>query len=76
MPAAAPTHQVPVIHAYLNPLVKWVWLGGLVVVFGTILALVPSRQPVLALSRATEAIPLGPTQSPAHLPIERRESHD
>ena len=72
----SPDAQVPVIHAYLNPLVKWVWLGGMVVVLGTILALVPNRQPVLALSRAAEPIPAGPGQSPAHLPIERRESHD
>jgi cytochrome c-type biogenesis protein CcmF len=72
----SPDSQVPVIHAYLNPLVKWVWLGGLVVVFGTILALVPNRQPVLALSRAAEPVPSGPSPSPAHLPIETRESHD
>jgi cytochrome c-type biogenesis protein CcmF len=72
----SPETQVPVIHAYLNPLVKWVWLGGLVVVLGTILALVPSRQPVLALSRAAEMAPVGPEPLPAPLPIERRESHD
>jgi hypothetical protein len=39
-----------VIHAYLNPLVKWIWLGGAVVVFGTILALLPNRQAVMVLS--------------------------
>jgi cytochrome c-type biogenesis protein CcmF len=72
----SPDTQVPVIHVYLNPLVKWVWLGGMVVVLGTILALIPSRLPVLALSRATEPIPATPGQLPAHLPIERRESHD
>ena len=44
----------PVIHAYLNPLVKWIWLGGVFVVLGTILAMVPNRQPVLALRAATE----------------------
>ena len=36
-----------VIHAYLNPLVMWVWIGGLVMVLGTIIALIPS-QPALA----------------------------
>jgi cytochrome c-type biogenesis protein CcmF len=70
----SPDTQQPVIHAYLNPLVKWVWLGGLVVVFGTLLALVPSRQPVLVLTRAAEAVTVGP--SPAHVPVDRRESHD
>jgi len=55
----SPDTQAPVIHAYLNPLVKWVWLGGLTVVLGTILALVPSRQAVLALSRATQPATAG-----------------
>src|SRR2546426_11659673 len=44
----SPETQQPVIHAYLNPLVKWIWLGGAIVVLGTILALVPNRQAVLA----------------------------
>jgi cytochrome c-type biogenesis protein CcmF len=35
--------QKPVIHAYLNPLVNWVWLGTFVVVFGTLVALVPNK---------------------------------
>jgi len=65
----SPETQAPVIHAYLNPLVKWVWLGGLVVVLGTILALVPNRQPVLALRAVAETVPAGP--SPALLPMER-----
>jgi cytochrome c-type biogenesis protein CcmF len=38
-----PQTNQPVIHAYLNPLVKWIWLGGLVVLLGTLLALLPSR---------------------------------
>jgi cytochrome c-type biogenesis protein CcmF len=32
-----------VIQAFVNPLVAWVWIGGMVVLFGTLLALVPSR---------------------------------
>jgi cytochrome c-type biogenesis protein CcmF len=48
----------PVIHAYLNPLVKWIWLGGVVVVLGTILALIPSRPPTLVIQTADQ---------PAHL---------
>ena len=72
----SPDTQVPVIHAYLNPLVKWIWLGGVVVVLGTMLALVPNQQPVLALSRAAQTVATGPEPSPAHIPMERRESHD
>jgi hypothetical protein len=43
-----------VIHAYLLPLVKWIWFGGIVVVLGTILALLPNRKAVLVLRPATE----------------------
>ncbi len=49
-----PETNRPEVHAYLNPLVKCIWFGGLVVVLGTILALIPSRQPVLVISQATE----------------------
>jgi cytochrome c-type biogenesis protein CcmF len=65
----SPETQQPVIHAYLNPLVKWVWLGGAVVVLGTILALLPNRQPMLAFRAVAETAPAGPT--PARLPVER-----
>jgi cytochrome c-type biogenesis protein CcmF len=53
-----PETNRPEVHAYLNPLVKCIWFGGLVVVLGTILALIPSRQPVLVISQATERAPL------------------
>ena len=33
----------PIIQAYINPLVNWVWLGGLTLVFGTLVALIPSK---------------------------------
>jgi len=32
-----------VIEVFINPLVMWVWIGGVVVFLGTLLALVPSR---------------------------------
>ncbi len=32
-----------VIHVIINPLVQWVWIGGMIVLLGTILALIPSR---------------------------------
>ncbi|MGH9392998.1 MAG: cytochrome c-type biogenesis CcmF C-terminal domain-containing protein, partial [Terriglobales bacterium] len=40
-----PNTQQPILHAYLNPLVMWIWIGTLVVVFGTLLALLPGRKP-------------------------------
>jgi cytochrome c-type biogenesis protein CcmF len=36
----------PIIHAYLNPLVRWLWVGGGIVLFGTLMALYPGRRPV------------------------------
>jgi cytochrome c-type biogenesis protein CcmF len=50
----SPESNKPVIHAYLNPLVKWIWFGGLVVVLGTGLALFPNRRAALVLRPATE----------------------
>jgi cytochrome c-type biogenesis protein CcmF len=32
-----------IIQVFVNPLVMWVWIGGVVVLLGTLLALVPSR---------------------------------
>ena len=49
-----PESNVPVIHAFLNPLVKWIWLGGVWVVMGTLLALMPNRRATLVLSAATQ----------------------
>jgi cytochrome c-type biogenesis protein CcmF len=36
----------PVIKAHLNPLVLWIWIGVWVMLFGTIVALVPNAVPV------------------------------
>ena len=36
----------PIIKAHLNPMVPWIWIGWLVMVFGTILCLVPNSVPV------------------------------
>lgn len=32
-----------VIEVYVNPLVVWVWIGGIVMVLGTLIAMIPSR---------------------------------
>jgi cytochrome c-type biogenesis protein CcmF len=42
----------PIIKVFLNPLVNWIWIGVGIVIFGTILALMPSLTPA---SRRTEA---------------------
>ncbi len=53
----SPDNDLPIIHIYLNPLVKWIWLGGVVVVLGTLLALMPNRAPVLAIAVAKQPAP-------------------
>jgi cytochrome c-type biogenesis protein CcmF len=71
----SPDTQMPVLHAYLNPLVKWIWFGGVVVVFGTLVALLPNRRAVLVLSgapqRAVQPLTHGLTPS-----VTMREGHD
>ena len=36
----------PIIKAHLNPMVPWIWLGVIVMVLGTISALIPNAVPV------------------------------
>ena len=77
-----PDSNLPVIHAYLNPLVKWIWLGGAVVVLGTILALLPNRQAVMVLSTATagQSAPVPGGAQPAQVSFSARsqlpDGHD
>jgi len=33
----------PVIQSYVFPLVSWIWVGALTLIFGTLVALVPSK---------------------------------
>ena len=71
----SPDNEMPVIHTYLNPLVKWIWLGGVVVVLGTFVTLLPNRRAVLALAGAQQpaANPLTPSLQPS---VTLREGHD
>ncbi|MGB8476453.1 MAG: heme lyase CcmF/NrfE family subunit [Candidatus Acidiferrum sp.] len=71
----SPDTKLPVIHAYLNPLVKWIWFGGVIVLFGTMVALLPNRRAVLVLSTVKQPVaePLGPKLAPSST---LREGHD
>jgi cytochrome c-type biogenesis protein CcmF len=74
----SPESQVPVIHAYLNPLVKWVWLGGAIVVMGTFVALLPNRRTALVLAGTTQpaaVTELGTVLAPSRSAT-FREGHD
>jgi cytochrome c-type biogenesis protein CcmF len=46
-----PDSGQPIIKAFLNPLVGWIWAGLVVLVFGTLVALVPALSPATAAVR-------------------------
>ncbi|MGC2420716.1 MAG: heme lyase CcmF/NrfE family subunit [Candidatus Acidiferrales bacterium] len=77
---SSPENGKPVIHAYLNPLVKFIWFGGLIVALGTGLALLPSRRPTLVLRAASEKSwdeGLVPDRaSPVGAVVRRPDGHD
>ena len=49
-----PDNGHPIIKVFLNPLVAWIWIGVLIVVAGTLVALVPNLTTVLAPVRAKQ----------------------
>jgi cytochrome c-type biogenesis protein CcmF len=50
----------PIIKAHLNPLVPWIWIGLIIMVFGTIVALVPNAATVRVAATT-------PVRAPAHV---------
>ncbi len=56
-----PDSNKPIIKVFLNPLIAWIWIGVLIVVAGTLFALVPSvvagRRVVVATTTAPVIIP-------------------
>ncbi len=57
-----PDNGHPIVKAYLNPLVSWIWVGVALIGFGTAIALVPSISPSTASLRvtATRSVPTEP----------------
>ena len=47
----------PIIKAFLNPLVGWIWAGLVVLVLGTLVALVPALSPATAAVRVPARTP-------------------
>jgi cytochrome c-type biogenesis protein CcmF len=52
-----PDTSQPIIKAFLNPLVGWIWAGLVVMVLGTFIALVPNLNPATAALRVPAARP-------------------
>ena len=51
----------PIIKAHVNPLVSWIWIGFLLIVFGTNVCLIPN-------AAATRVVPVAaPVREPAHV---------
>jgi cytochrome c-type biogenesis protein CcmF len=57
-----PDSGQPIIKAFLNPLVSWIWAGVVLIVIGTFIALFPSLTPATAALRvpATVSVPAEP----------------
>jgi cytochrome c-type biogenesis protein CcmF len=58
-----PDSGQPIIKAFLNPLVGWIWIGLVVMVFGTFVALVPSLVPAtvaVKVAAPAQAAPFTP----------------
>jgi cytochrome c-type biogenesis protein CcmF len=47
-----PDNGQPIIKVFLNPLVAWIWIGVIIVVLGTFVALIPNMSAALAASRS------------------------
>jgi cytochrome c-type biogenesis protein CcmF len=53
---ANPDTGQPIIKAHLNPLVGWIWAGLVILVWGTLIALVPSLSPATASLRVPSRV--------------------
>jgi len=71
-----PENNLPTIHVFINPLVKWVWWGGMVVVMGTIVALLPNRAAVVVLAKAESRVPAAEMGGMRPAQVTLREGHD
>ena len=50
----------PIIKAHLNPLVPWIWAGLVIMIFGTIVGLVPNAAPIpMPVPARVQAAPVG-----------------
>ena len=49
-----PDTNRPIIKVFLNPLVAWIWIGVVIVILGTLVALVPNLTTVLSRCASRE----------------------
>lgn len=48
-------HPIGSFHIYVNPLTKWIWIGGFVMIFGTLICMLPDKSRAAARVR----VPVG-----------------
>jgi cytochrome c-type biogenesis protein CcmF len=51
-----PDTDKPIIKVFINPLINWIWIGVLIVIAGTFLALVPALAPGAVRARAAAPV--------------------
>jgi cytochrome c-type biogenesis protein CcmF len=51
-----PDTDKPIIKVFINPLINWIWIGVLIVIAGTFLALVPALAPGSVRARAAAPV--------------------
>ena len=61
-----PDTGMPIIKVFLNPLIAWIWIGVMIVVFGTFIALVPNLVRAPVARRQEDSVPVLPPS--LHLP--------
>jgi cytochrome c-type biogenesis protein CcmF len=54
-----PDSGLPIIKAFLNPLIAWIWIGVVIVVAGTFIALAPNLVRTAVRQRQEDAVPVG-----------------
>ena len=54
-----PDTGLPIIKAFLNPLIAWIWIGVTIVIVGTAIALVPNMVRTPVRQRQEEMVPSG-----------------
>ena len=49
----------PIIKAHINPLVNWIWIGVITMLFGIFMAMLPNSLPATAIATARVPVPVG-----------------
>src|ERR1019366_8510795 len=55
-----PDTGMPIIKVFLNPLIAWIWIGVVIVVLGTFIALAPNLVRTPVARRQEDSVPAGP----------------